>query len=74
MQCYQLPVTSYSATKVYEKFVLDSSESFEPLLMQPNNPDPSTINASYSQEEENEIIHGCENVTIERSTWAEPIM
>ncbi|TWW58223.1 Homeodomain-interacting protein kinase 3 [Takifugu flavidus] len=74
MKCYQHPVTSYSAAKVYEKFILDSPESFDLTLNQPNNPDPSTSNASYSQEEENEIIPGCENVTIERFTWAEPTM
>lgn len=73
MKCYQHPVTSYSSSKVYEKFI-HSPESLDPLLNQPNNPDPSTINASYSQEEENEIIPGCENVTIERCTWAELIM
>lgn len=68
MKCYQHPVTSYSAAKVYEKFILDSPESFDPTLNQPNNPDPSTIKASHSQEEENEMIPGSENVTIERCT------
>lgn len=61
MKCYQHPVTT---AKVYENLILDSPESSNPTLNQPNSPDPSTINASNSLEKENEIIPDRENVTI----------